>query len=114
MSEASLKRIEADFSAELSNIKTAGAGKALVLRFYAKVAQDAAEHAFLQSMGLGEAVAGAMHQRTLMRLLENVQSTHAEWGIDDDAFTDAALERTGEAFHTRFMELDASRIGGRS
>jgi hypothetical protein len=65
-------------------------------------------------MGLAEAAVATMHHRTLVRLLENVQSAHAEWGIDDDAFTDAALERTGDAFHTRFMELDASRIGGRS
>jgi hypothetical protein len=114
MSEASLKRIEAEFSAEISTVRTTDDGKALLLRFYARIAQDAADRTFLQSMGLAEAAVATMHHRTLVRLLENVQSAHAEWGLDDETFTDTAMECTGEAFHTRFMELDASRIGGRS
>lgn len=114
MSEASLKRIEAEFSAAISTVKTADDGRALLLRFYAKVARDAADHALLQSMGLDDAGVGVLHYSTLRRLLENIRSTHAEWGLDDEAFTDTALECTGDAFHTRFMELYTSQIGGRA
>jgi hypothetical protein len=63
-------------------------------------------------MGHPEAVISGVYERRLTRLLEVIQETYEEWGLIDEAFTFEAMECAGNAFHARFMELDANDIGG--
>jgi hypothetical protein len=112
MSEASLKRIEAEICADVLTVKTAEDGKALLLRFHTKIARNAAETAFLKCMGFSADRIGEIHQSTLLRLLEAIQSTYMENGLNDIALINAAMKCTGDAFHLRFMELDAQQIRG--
>lgn len=112
MSEATLKLIEAETCAEIANVKTSDDGAALLTRFHKRIARDAAENAYVHCVGHPEAVISRIYEDTLMRLLEGVLETYEANGITDWNFTVAAMDCTGDAFHGRFMELDANASGG--
>ena len=114
MSEATLRKLLAETEAEIPNLKTEEEAWAHLLRFYERTGKDVAEFACLNASGLTSAGRASVHDCMLMSLIENVATTQIEFGLSSKKLLDAAVKSVGDAFHGRFMELDAFSEGGRS
>ncbi len=114
MSEATLRKLLAEAEAEIPTLKSAEEARAHLLRFYERTGKDVAEFAFLNASGLTSTGRAKVHDCTLKRLMTDVAETQIEFGLSSEELLDAAVKSMGDAFHGRFMELDAFSEGGRS
>lgn len=83
----------------------------VLFEFIAALARKLAETAYLNVAGQSEAVIGEMHRVSLMALGEGIIEVLSDRGIVDESFVKAAMFAGCDAFHKRFMELDAHATG---
>lgn len=79
----------------------------ILFEFFAALARNLAETAYLNVAGQSEAVIGEMHRVSLVALGEGIIEVLSDRGIVDEEFVKSAMIAGGDAFHGRFMELDA-------
>lgn len=83
----------------------------IFFEYIAALARKLAETAYLNIAGHSESAIGEVHRVTITALAEGIIESLCDNGIVDDAFTKAALFAGGDAFHKKFMELDALATG---
>ena len=83
----------------------------ILFEFFSALARNLAETAYLNVAGQSEAVIGEMHRVSLVALGEGIIEALSDRGIVDEDFVKAAMFAGGDAFHKRFMELDAHATG---
>jgi hypothetical protein len=112
MSAETISRIRKQLVPKAEAIKTHEDGRAFIRELVETLARDLAETVYLNSLGESEHVLREMHSLFLIKQIDAVCSTLIEHGIDDPTFLEMAIVWSGDAFHGRFIELDARRIGG--
>ena len=79
----------------------------ILFEFFAALARNLAETAYINVAGQSEAVIGEMHRVSLVALGEGIIEALSDRGIVDESFVKATMFAGCDAFHKRFMELDA-------
>jgi ethanolamine ammonia-lyase small subunit len=111
MSANTIEYLKLELVAKAATVRNEDEGRRFVKEMVERLARDCAETTFLQAHGRSENSVRDIYDEILIGLLAATRSTLIDNGSGHPHFLDEVIVWSGNAFHTRFMELDANRDG---